>query len=55
MRGFLLNTIIISVFLNFNSIIAQEQKDIVITLYRNSDCSLNNEKDFQQKRIKPII
>ena len=55
MRGFLINTIIISVFLNFNSIIAQEQKDIVITLYRNSDCSLNNEKDFQQKRIQQLF
>ena len=57
MRGFLINTIIISVFLNFNSIIAQEQKDIVVTLYRTSTNSLNNDGEllYSQKRIQQIF
>ena len=57
MSRFLKNTIFLFFLLNLNLIIAQEQKDIVVTLYRTSENSLNNDGEllYSQKRIQQIF
>ena len=56
MSGFLKNIIFFFVLISFNLIKAQDQKDVVITLIRNVESSLDNDGEllYSQKRIQNI-
>ena len=56
MSGFLKNIIFFFVLISFNLIKAQDQKDVVVTLIRNTESSLSNDGEllYSQKRIQNI-
>ena len=56
MSGFLKNIIFFFVLISFNLMKAQDQKDVVITLIRNTESSLVNDGEllYSQKRIQNI-